>query len=57
VIQADDVQVRDNLTVETVSVRIEGRELKRLRGKKFVLVKVIWGGPSRENITWELEAE
>ena len=56
-IQADDVQVRDNLTVETVSVRIEGRELKRLRGKKFVLVKVIWGGPSRENITWELEAE
>ena len=31
VIQRDDVKVRDNLTVETLPVRIEGREVKRLR--------------------------
>ena len=33
VIQVDDLQVNDNLTVETVSLRIEEREVKRLRGK------------------------
>jgi len=56
-IQVDDLQVRDNLTVETKSLRIEGREVKRLRGEKIVLVKVIWVGPIRESITWELESQ
>jgi hypothetical protein len=44
VIQSDDVQVRDNLTVETLPVRIEGREVKKLRGKEISLVKVVWDG-------------
>jgi hypothetical protein len=33
VIQVDDLEVMDNLTVETVPLRIEDREVKRLRGK------------------------
>ncbi|XP_058763320.1 uncharacterized protein LOC131636744 [Vicia villosa] len=33
VIQMDDVQVRDNLTVEMMLVQIEDREVKVLRGK------------------------
>ena len=37
----DDVQVRDNLSVETVHVRIEDCEMKKLRGKEISLVKVI----------------
>jgi hypothetical protein len=41
VIQVDDLEVRDNLIVETWPVWIEDREVKRLRGKKIVLVKVI----------------
>jgi len=41
VIQRDDVQVRDNLTVETLPVRIEGREVKRLRDKEIPLLKVV----------------
>jgi hypothetical protein len=41
VIQVDDLKVRDNLTVETWPVRIEDREVKRLREKDIVLVKVI----------------
>jgi hypothetical protein len=40
-IEVDDLQERDNLTVETVSLMIEDREVKRLRGKKVVLVKLI----------------
>ncbi|XP_024632838.1 uncharacterized protein [Medicago truncatula] len=41
VIQVDDLEVRDNLTVETWPVRIEDREVKRLRGKEIVLVKTM----------------
>jgi hypothetical protein len=56
VIQVDDLEVRDNLTVETWPVRIEDREVKRLRGKEVVLVKVIWVGPTGESATWESES-
>ncbi|MCI82540.1 putative retrotransposon gag protein, partial [Trifolium medium] len=41
VIEADDVQVQDNLTVETVPLRIEGREVKKLRNKEIASVKVV----------------
>ncbi|MCI18951.1 hypothetical protein A2U01_0040106, partial [Trifolium medium] len=51
VIEADDVHVRDNLTVETVPMRIEGREIKKLRNKEIASVKVVWGGPAGENAT------
>jgi hypothetical protein len=57
VIPRDDVQVRDNLTVETLPVRIEGREMKKLRGKEIPLVKVVWGGASGESSTWELDSK
>ncbi|XP_058774572.1 uncharacterized protein LOC131648862 [Vicia villosa] len=39
---------RDNLTVETMPVRIEDCETKTLRGKKITLVKVVWSGATRE---------
>jgi len=52
----DGLEVRDNLTVQTWEVRIEDREVKRLRGKEIVLVKVIWVGPTRESATWESES-
>ncbi|XP_058766068.1 uncharacterized protein LOC131639602 [Vicia villosa] len=51
----DDVQVRDNLTIDTSPIRIEDREVNKLCGKKISLVKVIWGGVADDNITWELE--
>jgi len=51
VIQVDDLEVRDNLTVGTWPVRIQDREVKRLRGKEIVLVKVIWLGPTSESAT------
>ncbi|XP_058774792.1 protein argonaute 8-like [Vicia villosa] len=49
VIQIDDVQVRDNLTVEMMPVRIVDREMKVLRGKEFALVKVVWLGAAGES--------
>ncbi|XP_058775289.1 uncharacterized protein LOC131649547 [Vicia villosa] len=57
VVQLDDVEVRDNLTVETLSMRIEDREVKQLRGKEIALVKVNWGGPAGENVMWELKSK
>jgi len=56
VIQVDELEVRDNLTVETWPVRIEDREVKRLRGNKIVLMKLIWVGPIGESATWESES-
>ncbi|XP_058784182.1 probable protein phosphatase 2C 46 [Vicia villosa] len=45
-IQVDDVQVKDNLTVEASPMRIEDRKLKQLRDKEIALVRVAWGGPT-----------
>ena len=56
VIHMDDIQVRDNLTVETMPVRIEDHEVKILRGKEIALVKVVWLGAAGESATWELES-
>ncbi|MCI66676.1 retrotransposon gag protein, partial [Trifolium medium] len=57
VIESDDIQVRENLTVETVLLRIEGREMKKLRNKEISSVKIVWGGPAGEYATWELESK
>ncbi|MCI52133.1 cytochrome P450, partial [Trifolium medium] len=51
------VQVRDDLTIETMPLRIEEREMKKLRNKDIALVKVVWGGPAGENATSELESK
>ena len=52
VVELDDIQVKENLTYETLPLRIEDRRMKHLRGKEIPLVKVIWGGTSREGATW-----
>ncbi|XP_050909097.1 uncharacterized protein LOC127122863 [Lathyrus oleraceus] len=56
VILMDDVQVRDSLTIEALLIRIDEQELKQLKEKKIALVKVVWGGAARGNMTWELES-
>ncbi|XP_025985204.1 uncharacterized protein [Glycine max] len=57
VIELDDVQVKENLTYETLPLRIKDRRTKHLRGKEISLVKVIYGGASGEDATWELESQ
>ena len=57
VVKLDDVQVKDNLTYETFPLRIEDRQTRCLRGKEIPLVKVTWGGTSREDAMWELESQ
>lgn len=52
VIPRDDVQVRDNIQIEILPVRIEGHEVKKLKGKEIPLVNVVCGGAAGENMTW-----
>jgi len=42
---------------KTLPVRVEGREVKKLRGKEIPLVKVVWEGAAGESLTWELESK
>ncbi|XP_050885313.1 uncharacterized protein LOC127089308 [Lathyrus oleraceus] len=51
VIQMDDVQVQDNMTVEASYIWIEDKGVKQLCGKEIFLVKVVWGGPAGGNMT------
>lgn len=57
VIQVDDVQVRENLTIEASPLRVEDHEVNHFRGKDIVLVKVLWGGPAGGIMMWELEGQ
>ncbi|XP_050919332.1 uncharacterized protein LOC127136860 [Lathyrus oleraceus] len=51
VIQLNDVQVRENLTIEASHLRIEDRKVKHLKGKEIASVKVVWGGPVGGSVT------
>ncbi|KAL2327762.1 hypothetical protein Fmac_021189 [Flemingia macrophylla] len=57
VVEPDDIQIKENLTYETVPLRIDDKRVKKLRGKDIPLVKVVWGGNKEENATWELESK
>jgi len=50
----DEVQVRDNLTLEALPLTIEDMEVKNLRHKEIALVKVTWGRHVGGSLTWEL---
>jgi len=51
VIELDNIQVKENLTYETLPLRIDDRMVKQLRGKEIPLVKVVWGSASGEDAT------
>ncbi|XP_027364443.1 uncharacterized protein LOC113871550 [Abrus precatorius] len=57
IIESDTVQVRENLTYDVQTVRIEDRRIKQLRGKIIPLVKVIWNENNEGEATWELEEQ
>nr|XP_027186625.1 uncharacterized protein LOC113784598 [Cicer arietinum] len=57
VIESDKVQIKENLTFETLPLQIEDRKDKELRGKTIPLVKVVWGGATGESATWEVESQ
>ncbi|RDX83476.1 hypothetical protein CR513_35600, partial [Mucuna pruriens] len=53
VIESNNIQLRENLTYETQSKRVEDMRVKKLRGKKISMVKVTWSDTIGDT-TWEL---
>ncbi|XP_057443964.1 uncharacterized protein LOC130736135 [Lotus japonicus] len=54
VIELDDIELRDDLSFETLPISIGDTRIKKLRGKEIVLVKVIWNKDTGD-ATWELK--
>uniref|UniRef100_A0A3Q7XS72 Uncharacterized protein LOC113784620 n=2 Tax=Cicer arietinum TaxID=3827 RepID=A0A3Q7XS72_CICAR len=57
VIEPNKVQIKDNLTFETLPLRIEDQKTKELRGNTISLVKVVWGGATGESAMWEVQSQ
>ena len=53
-LQSDDIQIREDLTVNTRPVRILDSQVKKLRGKEIQMVKVLRDETTQE-MTWEME--
>ena len=55
VLEALEIELRDDLSYEEQPVQILGREEKELRNKTISLVKVLWRNHLVEEATWERE--
>ena len=53
-LETDDVQFRDDLTLDVRPVSIVDSQVKKLRGKEIRTVKVLWDEATQE-ATWEME--
>ena len=53
VLEAPEIELRDDLSYEEQPVQILGREEKELRNKTISLVKVLWRNHRVEEATWE----
>ena len=52
VLEAPEIELRDDLSYEKQPMRILGREEKELRNKTISLVKVLWRNHLVEEATW-----
>ncbi|XP_016164459.1 uncharacterized protein LOC107606978 [Arachis ipaensis] len=57
VLESKSVELKENLTFQVTSMRIDDTSMKKLRGKEVLLVKVAWRIAGVEEHTWELEFE
>ncbi|XP_072084577.1 uncharacterized protein [Arachis hypogaea] len=57
VLEPEPIQVREDLTLPVIPVRIDDFSIKRLRGREVSLVKVAWSRAGIEEHTWELESD
>jgi hypothetical protein len=54
-ISHEDIQLDENLSYTEHPVAIVDKEVRPLRSKDIVSVKVLWKGPFGEEATWESE--
>ena len=53
VVSTETIELRPDLTYEEEPVEILAQEVKELRNKKILLVKVLWRNHKTEEATWE----
>jgi len=56
VLEAEDIQIREDLTVEVPPIALEDSKVEERKGKTARLVKVIWDRRAGDS-TWELEED
>ena len=56
VLQPQAAELSENLTYEEFLVAIVDRQIRQLRTKEILMVKVLWSNHTAENCTWEIEA-
>jgi len=56
VLEAEDIQIREDLTLEVPPIALEESWVEERRGKSVSLVQVIWDRRT-EDSTWELEED
>ncbi|XP_025693008.1 uncharacterized protein [Arachis hypogaea] len=57
VLEPEPIQVREDLTLPVIPVRIDDTSVKQLRRKEVSLVKVAWSRAGIEEHTWKLESD
>jgi len=57
VLEALTIPIDENLTYEEEPVAIVDKQVRRLRSKEIVSVKVLWRNHTIEEATWELEKD
>ncbi|TMX05443.1 hypothetical protein EJD97_021243 [Solanum chilense] len=57
ILPIEGLVVKDNLSYEEVPIEILDRQVKKLRSKGVVSVKVLWKNQLVEGATWEAEAD
>ncbi|XP_014503321.1 uncharacterized protein LOC106763668 [Vigna radiata var. radiata] len=55
VLEVDDIQVREELTLDIRPLQVLDEQTKNLRGKNIRMIKVLWNEGTQE-MTWELES-
>ena len=56
ILPVQEIQVQADLSYDEEPKTILAREVKQLRNKQVLLVKVLWKHHGREEVTWEPEA-
>ena len=56
VLEAPPIELREDLAFEVQSVAIVDQEIKQLRSKVILMIKVLWRSYKIEEMTWETKA-
>ncbi|WMV49885.1 hypothetical protein MTR67_043270 [Solanum verrucosum] len=57
IISTENIEIKDSLSYEEIPVQILDRQVRKLRTKEVVSVKVLWRNQFVEEATWEAEED